>query len=328
MSPFVAYWHLARPRMLPFVWLLAVFGFAWAHWDRALQLRGSAGLGWVCAAWALLHAGTLWLNAVLDRDEGEVLLGRAVPVPRGATRAGYTALAATVPLAFVGHPLAGLAAVGCVVLAVLYSHPATAWKGHPIGGPLVNLVGYGLLTPLAGWSVVDVPANPRTLVVWALFGIGILSPYLLAQAFQGDEDRARGYRTAVVALGPQRTLQLARLALAVVLVGGTVLAVVGWFPRVCLVALPLWLWIDDLLRQWARLPDGGSAEWALRFARRVLVAVAVMVGACFVEYARQSYAQEPVAGLGTVAGLPPDRPALPPGQLRVWEVRHGGVVLD
>jgi drug/metabolite transporter (DMT)-like permease len=35
---------------------------------------------------------------------------------------------------------------GCVALAELYSHPKTAWKAHPWLGPLVNVIGYGLLT--------------------------------------------------------------------------------------------------------------------------------------------------------------------------------------
>ncbi|MCA9571391.1 MAG: hypothetical protein KC656_26310, partial [Myxococcales bacterium] len=63
-------WTLARPRLMPFVVGLVVLGYAWAHWDRALVVRGGRELLVVCVAWALLHAGTLWLNAALDRDEG------------------------------------------------------------------------------------------------------------------------------------------------------------------------------------------------------------------------------------------------------------------
>lgn len=323
MTGLVALWHLARPRMVPFVLLLPAFGWAWAHWDRALPLQNGSAILWVLSAWVALNTGTLWLNAALDRDEGDVLMGRAVVPPAGIVPAGYAALALCPPLAAMGSVQAGLAGLGCVLLSVAYSHPALAWKGHPWLGPFVNVVGYGVLSPWAGWSVVGVPTNPRTLAAQVLFAVGILSPYLAAQAFQRDEDAARGYRTFVVAYGPRATLNAARAAMACVLLGGVVLSAVGWFPRVCLVALPLWVWIDRLMARWAALPDGGDGGWALRFAVRALVATVVIVVASFGEYVRASLAHEPVAGLGTVRGLPTDRPVLPPFELRRWEARHG-----
>jgi 4-hydroxybenzoate polyprenyltransferase len=321
-----ALWVLTRPRFMALLLLLPFFGWAWAHWDRALMLRRGEAFLWVVLAWMALHAGTMWLNALLDRDEGEVLMGRAVPPPPLARPAGYAALAMCVPLAAMGSVASGFAAAFCALLAVGYSHPGVAWKGRPLAGPAVNVLGYGLASPFAGWAAADVPANPRTLVCWGLFAVGILGPYFAAQAFQRREDAERGYRTFVVVYGPERTLHACRVAMWAVLGGGVVLALVGWIPRICLVALPLAFWIDAFLRRWAKEPEGGSAEWALRYAKRVLVAALVLVGLCLGEYVRESYANEPVAGLGTPAGHPPDRPRLPPMQLRVWEMRQGGII--
>ena len=216
----IALWRLARPRLLPYVLGLVLIGFAWAHWDRALTARGGGGLGWVMLAWTCLHAGTLWLNAALDQDEGEVLFGRPVRPPPTTSLAGYLALAASVPLAWIGHPLAGIAVLVCAILAVAYSHPRLAWKGHPLGGPIVNIVGYGLLSPLAGWSVVGVAPNARTVLVWLLFGCAIFGTYLAAQAFQQEEDRQRGYRTLVATHGPRTVLLGARAAIGVAMIGG------------------------------------------------------------------------------------------------------------
>jgi 4-hydroxybenzoate polyprenyltransferase len=317
-----ALYALARPKLLPYVLLLTTAGYGWAHWDRALTMRGGREYLLVLVAWTLLHSGTLWLNAALDRDEGEVLMGRAVPVPEGITGWGYAALVGCVAAAFAANPTVGLAALGCAALAVLYSHPATAWKGHPLGGPFVNLVGYGLLTPLAGFACVGVPADARTLLVWPFGAMGVLGAYFAAQAFQRDEDVARGYRTLVATHGPRLTLQAARVCIAIGFIGGVSLAAIGWIPRVALLALAFWWRVDRWLAAWAELPGGGDERQARGFASRMLTAGLLGLALVFGEYFRASFAGEPVGGLGTAAGHPPDRPLLPPGPMRIWEQSH------
>jgi 4-hydroxybenzoate polyprenyltransferase len=317
-----AYWHHARPKMLPYLWLLVFGGYGWAHWDRGLTARDPRGFLIVLAAWAALHAGTLWLNAALDRDEGDVMWGQRAPIPGALAYWGYAALVVCVVLAFLADRQAGFAALGCAVLAALYSHPKTAWKGHPMAGPFVNLAGYGALSPYAGWAVADVGWDLRTGVVW-IFGMSaVLGAYFAAQAFQRTEDEARGYRTFVVTHGPAAALTAARLCLAFTFVGGAVLAIVGFIPRVCVIALAGGIWVDRYFAAWARQPDGGDAVWARGLATRVL---AVGVAGLFLamgEYMREDLYGEPVAGLGTAAGWPPDRPRLSPWNMRLWEVDH------
>jgi 4-hydroxybenzoate polyprenyltransferase len=304
----VALWRLARPRLMPYLLFLPLIGFGWAHWDRALPLRGATLLPAVLAAWALLQAGTLWLNAALDRDQGEVLMGRAVPTPPGVQFWGYAALLLAVAVAALAGPVAAAAALACAVLSVLYSHPRTAWKGHPIFGPLVNWVGYGLLSPLAGWSVVGVGPDARSVIAWLLGSLGVLGCYFAAQAFQRDEDAARGYRTLVATHGPRGALTAARICLDLGFLGGTVLAVIGWLPYVCLVAWPLGLWVDSWLRRWARQPDGGGERWARGMALRLLVSAALAIALAYADYFWALANERPVAGLGTARGHPTDRP--------------------
>lgn len=304
----VALFRLARPRLLPYVLGLVLLGFAWAHWDRALTLRGGEGIVWVLLAWTALHAGTLWLNAALDQDEGEVLFGRPVRPPAGTSIAAYVALALTVPLAWFGHPLAGVAGLVCALLAVGYSHPRLAWKGHPLGGPVVNIVGYGLLSPLAGWAVVAVPPDPRTVLVWILFALAIFGTYLAAQAFQQDEDRGRGYRTLVATHGPRVVLQGARITIGIAMIGGLFLAAIGWLPRICLVGVVGWGAVDRQLSAWANLPNGGTEADARGFATRMLFAALLGIVLALGQYTVDSLSRRPVAGLGTVAGHPPDTP--------------------
>lgn len=300
----VVLWILARPRLLPFVLCLPLVGFGWAHWDHALHLRGLADLIWVLAAWTFLHAGSLWLNAELDRDQGEVLMGHSIPVPSIVAPCGYASLIGGVCLAFAGSLLAGFAAVTCASLAVFYSHPATVGKGHPFCGPMVNGTGYGLLSTFAGWTVVNVTPDLRTITVWFLGMFGVLGCYFSAQAFQGDEDKARGYRTLVVTHGPRGCLNTARICIGSGFLGGTALAGIGWLPRVCLIALPLGVWVDFWLRAWAKQPGGGDERWARVLAIRLLVSAVVVICLAYGDYLLAWKADEPVAGMGTVCGHP------------------------
>jgi hypothetical protein len=299
---------LARPRGMVWVPSLPLLGFGFAHWEYALDLTNGGAMAKLVVAWLLLHAGAMWLNAALDRDQGEVLLGRAFPVPAGADRLGFVALALGTLVATWGGAVAGTCAAGCSALAVLYSYPAFAWKGHPVGGPLVNLIGYGLLSPAAGWSLVGVPIGVRPLAALGVVVSAILGTYFAAQAFQRDEDDARGYRTLVVTHGPAAALGTARVALAC---GATIavgMSVVGWFPRPCLVSLPAWIALDRSLAVWVSDPTGGTESDARRMVRRLILAGALLVTGAYAEYARERITGVAVAGLGTP----------PPPRLDAW----------
>lgn len=302
-SPLGALWDLARPRGAVWVGVLPLFGYGFAHWDRALLARSPEAVPIVFVAWILLHAGTMWLNAALDRDGGEVLYGRSVPVPDLAVPAGWAALIASVALASVAGPVPGLCALGCAALAVLYSHPRTAWKGHPWLGPATNALGYGFLSPLAGWWLAGVRGDPRTWVASALLVLWVLGCYFAAQAFQHDEDRARGYRTLVAVAGPARVLSAARLCLGASGGGFLALAVVGWFPRPSLLAVPVLVWALALLT-----PDRLSEpRWTDRAFGRLLVFGWALLLLVTAEYLRELALDVPVAGWGTAAGHPPLR---------------------
>ena len=318
-----ALWILSRPRLMPYVVLLPFMGWSWAHWDRAMSTTGLPAALAVFAAWIALQAGTLWINAAIDRDEGEVLMGRAVPPPPHTTAWGYLALAVAVAVAAAAGAVAGVACALCALLSVAYSHPALFLKAHPVGGPLVNLVGYGLLSPLAGWAAAGVDPNPRTAAVWLLGALGVLGAYFAAQAFQQEEDASRGYRTLVATHGPPVVLRAARLCIGLAFFGGLILGLIGWIPRLCLLAAAGWWWVDRWLAAWALQPDGGSEEWARGFARRMLWTVILGITLAFVAYADASLSREPVAGLGTASGHPSDRPCLPPDELRAWEETSG-----
>ena len=296
-----ALWELARPRGMMLVLGLPAVGYGFGHWEGALANRNPTGFLAVLAAWWFLSAGTLWLNAGLDRDEGEVLMGTAggtVRAPDTIWRWGTGALAAAVVLGCLAGPVPAVCVSICAALAVAYSHPRTAWKAHPVLGPLVNVAGYGLLSPIAGFALVGVAPTLRTYLALILVLAWVSGTYLGAQAFQEHEDRARGYRTLVATHGPRVVLQAARLFYGVAIGGLMLGGIVGLFPRLVLtVALPGWL-LDRHLAAWAADPSLGAAA-AREMLRRGTVLAAWVLGAVVVEHLWRFGQGLSVAGLGT-----------------------------
>lgn len=274
-------WALARPRGMLFVSFLPMIGFAYAYWDHGCEDPSYAPFGKLALlglCWAVPHAGTMWLNAGLDRDDKPTLFGESVAVPPHVSRYAYPTFAFAIGLAFWLGAGVGVCVVLCTILSILYSHPRTAWKAHAWGGPFVNAVGYGALSPLGGFFLSGFAPTIRGAVVLAIAVAWISTAYFAAQAFQEEEDRERDYRTLVVVKGPAFTLRLTR-ALFWVAGGGTLaLAAAGWFPRVVLVALPGFVWVDHLVAGWQAQPRGGDETWARRFFLRMFwVALAVLV---------------------------------------------------
>lgn len=77
---------------------------------------------------------------------------------------------------------------------------------------LINLLGFGVATPFAGWALTGRQfSGPMSLVVWAFCPL-FAALYPLTQLYQMDEDLARGDRTLVIRLGTRRSLAAALLA--------------------------------------------------------------------------------------------------------------------
>lgn len=296
-----ALWRLARPRGMVLVLSMPTLGYGFGHWEWALPLQQPDRYLVLLAGWWLLSAGTLWLNAAFDGDEGDVLMGspgRREQAPRALWSIGIAALAASVVVSCgAGAAVAALDAL-CALLAVAYSHPRTAWKAHPTLGPLVNIAGYGLLSPAAGFVLTGVEPTVRTLFAAVLVASWVGATYFGAQAFQADDDSRRGYRTLVVTHGPRITVLTARALYAFSILGFLVGALYGFFPRPAVLVLFPWLWLDHHLARWASGARGGIS------AARVMLQRATVLGASLLALVTADHLwhfvhHAPPAGLGT-----------------------------
>lgn len=215
-------------------------------------------------AWVVgLNGGTLAINSAFDRDEGDVAyLRHPPPPPRGLFLFGLGCMVGGLLLTWRLPGAYRTVYLICFALSVLYSVPP--WRLKAVAGAdwLINMVGFGLLTPLAGWVATGSPVSAagRALLLGFLALFAALYP--LTQLYQMEEDARRGDRTLALRLGVARSLHVAL---------GAALVAFGCFAWAALRAgwgfsgTDLWRWSGLLLAAaaWAAV----LVRWAVRAPR-------------------------------------------------------------
>lgn len=225
---------------------------------------GSALLGiglWVVC----LNGGTLALNSAYDRDEGDVAyLRRPPPPPAHLASFGFCLTALGLLGAFLLPAGYRAAYAVCLGLSVLYSVPPFRLKAVPGADWVINMWGFGTLTPYAGWAATGVPLDQSHGLVLLAFCPLFAALYPLTQIYQLEEDRRRGDRTLALMLGVRRSLivslgtaggAFALLALAAVRAGWGRQDVWRWLA----LALCAAAW-GMILVSWLRRSSGMSAR--------------------------------------------------------------------
>ncbi len=169
-------------------------------------------LGWLVFV-ALLNGGTLAINSAFDKDEGDIGYLKAPPKPPEHLLAfSSVLLAASAGLGFLLPRPFALLNLACVVMSVLYSVPPVRLKARAGWDLLINCLGFGLFTPLAGWALTGRPFDRG--ILWVSWGFAFLfaALYPMTQIYQVAEDGRRGDRTLVIRMGVGRGLALALMA--------------------------------------------------------------------------------------------------------------------
>lgn len=170
------------------------------------------------ALWVVgLNGGTLALNSAYDRDEGDIAyLRRPPPPPPALAQFGLGLMVAGLIGAFLLPAPYRVAYAVCLGLSVLYSVPPFRLKAVPGADWIINMLGFGTLTPYAGWAATGIPVDPPRGLVLLAFCPLFAALYPLTQIYQFEEDRRRGDLTLARILGVRRSLlvSLAAAALA------------------------------------------------------------------------------------------------------------------
>lgn len=174
----------------------------------------ATALGWLAFV-ALLNGGTLAINSAFDQDEGDIgYLSQPPKPPRYLLHVSVLMLVTSLALGFLLPAVFAWSNAACVVMAVLYSVPPIRLKARAGWDLVINCIGFGLLTPMAGWGLTGRPLSTAFvhLTIGFAFLFGALYP--ATQIYQIEEDRSRGDQTLVIRLGESLSLWLA-IALAI-----------------------------------------------------------------------------------------------------------------
>ena len=234
-----------------------VAGHTALGWLLAVGPRGAlAGHQWQDAAlgivlWVVcLNGGTLALNSAFDRDEGDIAyLRRPPPPPRGLAPASMALMLVGLALAFALPVAYRIAYAICLVMSLLYSVPPMRLKAVAGADWVINMLGFGTLTPYAGWAATGLPLERSSGLALAAFCPLFAALYPLTQIYQLEEDTRRGDRTLATVLGVGGSLDAAIAAVLVafgLFVAGGVVARWGfgaqaWRWPVLALALTAWL---------------------------------------------------------------------------------------
>jgi 4-hydroxybenzoate polyprenyltransferase len=258
----------------------------------AVGLAGVVRGAWLSQAlfallvWVIcLNGGTLAINSVFDQDEGDIgYLMAPPPLPRHllgfsvALLVTGQVLALALPVAF------QIVYAMCFVLSVLYSVPPFRFKAVAGVDWLINMWGFGTLTPFATWAATGRPLDLGHALVLLGFCPLFAGLYPLTQLYQMDEDRRRGDRTLALLLGLTASLAVGivctLLAFALFAWAAVVLRVPAW-P----LGVPLAGWLAVLVPWYRRRDSFGPADHQ-RGMYRALTAWAITDIAVILVFAR------------------------------------------
>jgi 4-hydroxybenzoate polyprenyltransferase len=197
-------------------------------WLLATGLRAPTPRAWLgMASWVvLLNGGTLALNSAFDRDEGDIaFLRNPPPPPRHLALFGTGLMVAGLALTWRLPVTYRTLYIICAVMSLAYSVPPFRLKSIAGMDWVINMFGFGTLTPYAAWAIAGRPlVGPLAPVLWSFTPL-FAALYPLTQLYQMDEDRARGDRTLALRLGARESLTAAVFCAAVAF---GMLAMAGW----------------------------------------------------------------------------------------------------
>lgn len=221
-------------------------------WFLATGWHTPGARAWIgIIAWVvLLNGGTLALNSAFDNDDGDIaFLKNPPPAPRFLWLFALALIAGGYFLTSGLPPMYHALYLICTMMSVAYSVPPIRLKSVAGLDWVINMLGFGTLTPYAGWAITGQQlAGPILPVLWSFTPL-FAALYPLTQLYQMDEDRARGDNTLALRLGVRNSLSVAVFCAGIAF---GMLAMAAWRSG----------WNDHLVERWGALGIAAVA-WAV-----------------------------------------------------------------
>jgi len=143
-------------------------------------------------------------------------------------------------------------ALTIAVFSAVYSFPGIHGKGVPLLNSLLHVFG-GALNFLLGYAALS-PMSPHSVAIGCYFGLVFAAGHLTHETRDHDGDQQNGIRTNAVAFGKKTAFLAGLFLFSAAYVSLTVLALLGFVPRV--LSLAIVLYAIHLRAAWQALRDG------------------------------------------------------------------------
>lgn len=233
-----------RPAEWPIMAAHTVLGYVLAvGWSGLWSGQQLGSALFALFIWVIcLNGGTLAINSVYDKDEGDVgYLNSPPPLPKHLLTFSWVLLVLGQVLAFRLPWGFRIAYAVCFVMSVAYSVPPLRFKAVAGLDWVINMWGFGTLTPYAAWAATGRPLDLGHAVIFLSFCALFAGLYPLTQLYQLEEDKKRGDRTLALMFGLEASLWLAT---------GSVILAFGGLS-----------WAADILRRSGTLIFFALAAW-------------------------------------------------------------------
>lgn len=260
----VPYLLHTRPRAWPIVTAHMTVGFILA---QGLQFDAVSVKQWLLAvlAWGILgNGGTLAINSVYDKDEGDIgYLDNPPPLPPHlGLFSMILLLLGFIPAAILGNAFFIAYAIS-FVMSLLYSVPPIRLKARAGWDVLINSIGFGALTIFAGWAAAGAPVQHPIINIALAFFFFFVGFYPTTQIYQMEEDQQRGDLTIALALGKKNALRVCILGIAIGFVFLGIEAARSFGLRVIGLPVAVIAWAAVLL-PWLRNHDRVDTQYEKR----------------------------------------------------------------